>query len=176
MATKTIMKSYLTFEISKDFFVEAFRTEDAFEYWLCRKNYGRKVFIFGDAIVNYSKDENLNTNFNRYINLFLNYDYMQYYCKELLECDEKLKAEKLNIDYGKSDKAIYNLYECKTIQFCYDVNGYTIIINEESDYVTYYIENDKGGLNFMFGIRKRNLTDDELVEFLIKAVEGEKKL
>ena len=74
-----------------------------------------------------------------------------------------------------------NKYVCRTIQFCYDHKGFTIIVNSNNDveYISFYTEicdgDFVGGLEFLFGAVWENQTDDKLISMLIEKYENEYK-
>lgn len=83
-------KKVLYYEIG-DFYVEAEYgegiTEECVDFWICRKNYGVKMFMFGipKTEVPEGKIENA---FAEYIVLFCDRGYMDSFLEDLLEGDE----------------------------------------------------------------------------------------
>lgn len=67
-----------------------------------------------------------------------------------------------------------NIYKCRAIQFSYNQEGFTIIINSKDDveYIAFYKEISDGdyvgGLDFLFGDIWNGQTDDELINMLIE--------
>ena len=85
-------KKVLYFEIG-DFFVEAEygigSDSETVEFWLCRKDYCEKQFIFGIPKSNLP-DGKLENAFAEFMPLFCDREYMNSYLKDFLEGDEEV--------------------------------------------------------------------------------------
>lgn len=44
---KIMKKEVLVYPLSKDFYIEAEKTDEDYSFWLCRNNYGIKVGVYG---------------------------------------------------------------------------------------------------------------------------------
>lgn len=78
-------KKILILPLSGDFWVEADTDGDTYEFWLCRKGYGLKHFIFGEPATNY---EDLKSALRDHREIFMNRGYMSVFLDDMLEGDE----------------------------------------------------------------------------------------
>jgi len=88
-------KKILVLDLSKDFWVEAEQSEDTYDFWLCRKNYGRKVYIIGELISFY---KNLRVALEDHMDVFNDIDWMGCFLEELLE--DEFVDELFNVHRG----------------------------------------------------------------------------
>lgn len=90
---KIKVKKQLVLELSKDFYIEAEvdNEQQCFDFWLCRNNYGLKIFMHG---LPFQYHESLRDAV-RFVDSIVDAEYLAPYLEDLLEGEEV--DEKLNI-------------------------------------------------------------------------------
>ena len=89
--SKIKIKLFYIIDISKDFYIEAMASKDSFDFWLCRKNYCQKEYVYGVPYPqkHRSKEKEMVMIEENKINL-KDPDYMSIFCEELLDENEML--------------------------------------------------------------------------------------
>ena len=82
---KTKHKTVYVLELSKDFYVEAETSEDSYDFWLCRKDFGIKTYCYGEPLFMYN---GIGEALNRNKSTLLDREYMDVFFHDLLEGEE----------------------------------------------------------------------------------------